>query len=135
MSGLSGLDDTCGACRRRVGDHTMDEYDACLRSTTTDLAYEEVPDGPIPLYVDGNPLKWADHLYARSAVVGGQSLGANLKLVMPTVIFNFQFGNTKGQNIDVAEVAFVGSPETLRKLGKVLRDTCNGAANAAERAS
>ena len=31
------------------------------------------------------------------------------------------------------EVAFVGPPDVMRRIGKVLRDTCYGAANAAER--
>ena len=30
-------------------------------------------------------------------------------------------------------VAVIGTPEILRKLGRLLRDTCNGAANAAEK--
>lgn len=134
MTGFSVLNDPCGSCRRRVGEHTMDEYDACLRVVTTDLPYEEVPGGPIPLYVDGNPFTWADHLTARSVVLSGEGRGLG-RVVLPGVVFTFTFGNAKGLPIPVTEVAYVGSPEGLRKLGRVLRDTCNGAANAAERAA
>ena len=130
---LRDLDDVCRTCSRRVGDHTLDEYNACSGKPALDLPYEEVPGGPIPLSVNGNPIAWADHLHCRSAVIGGQSLGANLKMLLPTVIFTFEIGNPKGLPWPITEVAFIGSPETLRKLGKVIRDTCNGAANAAER--
>lgn len=131
-AGFSGLDDPCGACRRRVGGHTMDEYDTCLRAVTLDLPYEDVPAGPIPLTVDGVDMPWGDHLTARACVVGGDTASA-LRLLMPAVIFTLQFGNPRGAPVDVGQFGFVGSPEGVRKLGKVLRDTCNGAANAAER--
>lgn len=133
-SPLRGLDDKCSVCGRRVGDHTMDEYGACFADPSAlDLPYEDVPAGPIPLTINGAEVAWADHLHCRAAVVKGESHGFGLWTVLPTVIFTFEIGNTKGLPRPVTEVAFVGSPEGLRKLGKVLRDTCNGAANAAER--
>jgi hypothetical protein len=136
MSGpFRDLDAACSTCGRRVGNHTMDEFNACSSATAMDLPYEDVPGGPIPLTINGAHLAWADHLHARAAVVAGESLGANLRLRLPTVIFTFEVGNPRGPAHPVTEVAFVGNPEGLRKLGRVIRDTCNGAANAAERSA
>lgn len=132
---LRDLDDTCPKCGRRVGGHTLDEYNACSDKPALDLPYEEIPAGPIPLTIGGEEIAWADHIHARSAVVGGSSLGANLRVALPAVFFTFEIGNPKGQPWPVSEVAFVGPPDVLRKVGRVLRDTCNGAANAAERSA
>lgn len=132
---LRGLDDDCTKCGRRVGDHTMDEYSSCSSIAALDLPYEEVPDGPIPMTIDGAEIAWADHVHCRSAVMQGESFGANLRVKLPTVIFTFEIGNPRGLPHPVTEVAFVGPPEVVRKLGKVLHSTCNGAANAAERSA
>ena len=98
-----------------------------------DLPYENVPDGPIPLTINGEEMAWADHVHCRAALVEGCSFGSNIRMSLPTVIFTFEIGNPRGPAIPITEVAFVGTPEGLRRLGKVVRDTCNGAANAAER--
>ena len=133
MSGpLQDLDAACPTCSDRVGGHTLDRFNECFSTPSLDLAYEEVPGGPIPLLVAGTETHWADHLHARAAVVGGGA-GSQLRVAMPAVIFTFEIGNPSGLPRPVTEVAFVGPPETVRTLGKVLRDTCNGAANAAER--
>ena len=130
---MRDLDDSCSTCQRRVGDHTLDEWNVCFGATALDLGYEEAPAGPIPLTVQGDEIAWADHLHARSCIVGG--LGPNLTVQFPAVIFTFELGNPRGEPHPVTEVAFVGNPDGLRRLGKVLRDTCNGAANAAERSA
>lgn len=129
---VRGLDDPCGTCRRRSGDHTLDQWAVCLGTPALDLAYEDVPGGPIPLSVDGRQVQWADHVTVRSCVVGGE--GSGIGVVLPAAIFTFQLGSTVGPPFDVAEVALVGSPETMRTVGRLVRDSCNGAANAAERA-
>lgn len=132
---LRGLDDSCTKCGRRVGDHTMDQYNSCSGKPALHLPYERVPDGPIHLTIDGAETAWADHVHCRSAVVQGESLGANLRVKLPTVIFTFEIGNPHGPPLPVAEVAFVSPPDVIRTLGKVIRDSCNGAANAAERSA
>lgn len=136
MSGpFRDLDASCPKCGRRAGSHTLDEYNACFSKPALDLPYENVPGGPIPLTINGDEVAWADHVHARAAVVGGDSFGADLRVRFPAVIFTFEIGNPRGLPHHVADVAFLGPPATVRTLGKVLRDTCNGAANAAERSA
>lgn len=113
----------------------MDEFNACSSRPALDLPYERVADGPIPLTLNGEDIAWADHVHCRSAVMQGESFGTNLRVKLPTVIFTFEIGNPDGLPHPVAEVAFVSPPDVVRKLGKVIHSTCNGAANAAERSA
>ena len=129
---FQGLDTPCGTCHRRAGDHTLDEYAACAGTPAVDLPYESVPGGPIPLTLNGGEVTWADHLTARSVIVEAHGMGG-VAVRAPAVIFTFQVGSSVSAPTDVTEVAYVGTPETMRQLGRILRDTCNGAANAAER--
>ncbi len=91
-----------------------------------------MPGGPIPLTLNGGEVTWADHLTARSVIVEAHGMGG-VAVRAPAVIFTFQVGSSVSAPTDVTEVAYVGTPETMRQLGRILRDTCNGAANAAER--
>jgi len=131
MTNVRGLDTPCGTCQRRSGDHTFDEWAACLGTLAVDLPYESVPGGPIPLSVDGAKMMLADHLTVRSAVVVSPGQG-EIAMLVPAVIFTFGVGDPAGPPNDVAEIAQVGTPETMRKLGRIIHDACNGAANTAE---
>jgi len=52
-------------------------------------------------------------------------------IVMPIVLHEFSTSPRVGEVI--ARVAYVGDVHTVRQYGRLLRDTANGAANAAER--
>jgi hypothetical protein len=95
----------------------------------TDIPYEPVPDGPIDIGAAGQ-FPMADHVNLRSFVFLESPPGLG---PLGGVIFTFQMGNPDGPPLNVADVLYVGTPEVLRKLGTLLRDTLNGAANAVER--
>lgn len=122
-----GLDQACRTCGRRSGSHTLDEWAACGPAESQHLPYAAVPDGIIPLTISGEAVAWADHMTARSAIIGGDERG--IKTRFPAVIFGFQMGMSEGPLHEVSTTALVGTPEMMRKVGRILRDTCNGAAN------
>lgn len=136
---IRGRDEACPACQKRTGDHTLDELDVCLGASALDLRYEEV-DGGEPV-----SLRWtlgdrnvviADHVVAR-ALVAGEGVGPDtrLPLAVPVLHLEFLVGKPGAVPTPVGEIGLVGSPDGLRKMGKLFRDTANGAANAAERAA
>ncbi len=108
----------------------MDEHAARRHS---DLDYEDVPDGPIPVPgLDGSLV--ADSVVARATVFTGEGEGG-AKVVGPAVVLSFSTGVAGGVPDPVVTVVFVGSPDGMRRFGKLVRDASNGAANAAERAT
>lgn len=36
---VGGLDEACGTCGKRSGDHTLDEWAVCLGTPTTNLSF------------------------------------------------------------------------------------------------
>lgn len=127
---IDNLDAECVTCHRRRGSHTLDELDVCLRAFGLDLPHEEIPDGPLRWTMDGRDVVVADHVLARSLVSFGEtSLG---RIRTPVLHLTFAVGQQGAPPATVDEVAVVGSPEGLRKIGKLLRDTAFSAANAAE---
>lgn len=116
---------------RPVGAHTLDEWwDDVHRAPHTDLDYEENPDGQIvQITLDAVV---ADTLVVRSAVQQ-HDIGA-ARVVVPVLVFDFAQGRLAGPPEHQVSVALLSSPSLLRKLGVIIRDAANGAANAAERA-
>lgn len=125
------LDQPCPACGRAIGTHTMREWAEHSSAPSHDLPYEEIPDGPIMLDVDGMPM--VDHIDVRATVMAVGDPHAPTATI-PAVIFSFSVGVVGAAPVKRAEVLFAGSPESLRRAGVVVRDACNGAANRVEKA-
>lgn len=136
---VEGLDKPCGTCRRVSGDHTLREWAVCMGEVTTDLPYEEGPADAAKVVADSMRERFgldpkliiADHFIARAAVLEGSSGAIGVKV--PTLLHEFQMGVAGQAPVTVAEIAYIGDPAAMRQYGKLLRDTANGAANAAER--
>lgn len=127
---IDGRDETCPTCQRRRGDHTLDELNACLGTVALDLEHEDIPDGPLKWSLDGRDVVIADHVVARSLVSYG--VGDVGKVSIPVLHLTFAVGVPGAPPNEVAEIGLIGSPEGIRRIGKLLRDTANSAANAAE---
>jgi hypothetical protein len=134
------LNEPCGACTRPVGDHTVRERLACSGHLTTDLPYEDVaPDLAAAATEnirasfgsDGDVIV-ADHIVARALTFDGHA--GPVRLVYPGVLHEFAVGVPGQPPAVVAKVLFMGSEESVRAYGRLLRDTSNGAVNAAGRA-
>lgn len=116
---------------RPVGAHTLDEWwDDVHSAPHTDLDYEENPAGA-PVEVDVTMIA-ADTVVARAGVQQHELGGA--LLTVPVLLLDFAQGRLDGPPAHQVSVGLLGTPEGLRKAGKVIRDAANGAANAAERA-
>jgi hypothetical protein len=137
---VEGLNDPCAACGRRSGDHTLDEWAKCLGTPTTDLPFELIPDDAAKLASErlreqfglADDVVLADSVLARAAVVDGGSGQVGIKL--PALIHDFQVGVAGAAPATVARVLYLGDVESMRKYGKLIRDSANGAVNAAGRA-
>ncbi len=141
MSPLRGLDEPCGACGRPAGDHTLREWSDCIGTVTTDLPYEATPTdlasaaaAAVRERFQLDPdLIVADHIVARAVTFDG-NVGP-VKIKFPGLLHEFQIGIAGQPPVTVAKVAFIGDIASLRGYGRLIRDTANGAANAAERAA
>lgn len=133
---VRGLDETC-TCGRRAGDHTLDEWAVCLNAVDHVLEYEETPRDVQDLmrrrFKGLEDYAIADTLVARAAVLDAAS-GA-VGVAVPALLLEFATGHPTLPPKQTAKVAFLGPPEVMRQVGKLVRDTANGAANAAEKAS
>jgi hypothetical protein len=138
---LRNLDAPCPACGRASGDHTLREWSVCLGTTTTDLPFEKTaPDMARAaadavreqFQLDGD-LIIADHIVAKAMTLAGSSGLVAVRL--PALLHEFQVGVAGQPPSTVAKVIYLGDAPTMRKYGRLVRDTANGAANAAERAA
>lgn len=136
----AGLEEPCPVCGRTSGDHTLREWAVCVGRPTLDLPYEDVaPDLAEAAAenlrrsfgIDGDVLI-ADHVVARALTLDGRS--GPVRVTFPAVLNEFQVGVAGKSPVPIAKVLFVGSGESVRGYGRLLRDTSNGAVNAAARA-
>lgn len=133
-----GLDSDCPTCGRRSGDHTLDEWAGCLGAKTTDIPYAETPPDSreaasaalrARLGIPDDTLV-ADHFICR-AVTMDIEVGAGVQAAkLPGLLMDFETTMT-GTVQPIAKVLYLGDAETLRKFGRLVRDSANGAANAA----
>lgn len=136
---VEGLDDNCPACGRRSGDHTLDEWAACLGESTAAMPFT-VPDGDTAAMLNENIRQRFNldpgTLVADNVVVYAATLDFSTGPVggkVPALIHEFST-SAKGELVTIAKVVFIGGdPAQMRKYGKLARDSANGAANAAER--
>lgn len=139
MSGqINGLDEDCSVCGRVSGDHTLREWADCLGTTTIDLPYEPVPEDAARVAREqlglqfGLPDDWlvADNVVAKAMFLEGDSGAVQVRV--PVVVHEFSVATPTGLVAVCPPVAFTSPPDTIRKFGRLIRDTANGAANAAE---
>lgn len=140
MSPVTGLDTDCGTCGRRAGDHTLDEWAKCMGTVTTDLPYE---DNPHEVRFAGDQLREqlgleqgtivADHVVVKAAYYEGLNGVATVR--MPMLIHEFAMGRPGAPPAPVGKAVFLADSEGMRKYGQLVRDSANGAINAARRAS
>ncbi len=138
---VGGLDGPCVVCGRVSGDHTLREWAACVGTVTTDLPFERTPPDMAAAAAAAvraqfqldDDLVIADHAVVRAITLGGRS-GA-LQVTVPGLLHEFQIGVPGQPPSTVARVAFIGNLAAMRGYGRLVRDSANGAANAAERAA
>lgn len=139
MSALRRLNEPCPACGHVSGDHTLRQWSACIGEVTTDLPFEETP----PDIADAaaaavrkqfqldEDLVVADHVVVKAVTLDGAS--GPLRVRLPGVLHEFQIGLAGQPPSTVAKVAYLGDVAAMRGYGRLVRDSANGAANAAER--
>lgn len=140
MTPLEGLDQACPVCGRRSGDHTLDEWAKCLGEPTTNLPFERIDDDAAKLAADrlreqfelDEDLIIADNVVVKAVTLSGMS--GVVGVMVPGLVHEFGIGLPDKPAADVARVLYAGGPESLRAYGRLVRDSANGAANAAERA-
>ena len=130
MSTVQNLDAICPEDGRAIGDHTLREWNAHMDLAHTDLPYEENPE---PVAIPDQELVVADTVTARAAVQT-YDMGRT-KALVPVLILDFSLGQMGAPRSHQVSVGFISTPEMMRKVGKILRDSAHGAANAAERAA
>lgn len=134
---IEGLEESCMNCGEVVGDHTVRQWNLCASAVQMDLKYEDVPED-VRAFTErlgfAHGVQVADHCIARSLVMKGDSAPGMPRVVLPVVQLEFSVGTPKG-SLEGAKIAFIGSEESIGKFGKLVRDTSNGAVNAARRAN
>jgi hypothetical protein len=141
VSALRGLDKPCGACGRVSGDHTLREWSVCIGEVTTDLPFEETPPDMAAAATAAvrdqfqldEDLIVADHVVVKAVTLAGSS--GSIDVRFPGLLHEFQIGIAGQPPATVAKIAFLGDVAALRGYGRLVRDSANGAANAAERAT
>ena len=131
-----GLDEPCDNHDGKLyGDHTLREFQDCVSAGDYTVPYEDTPDDLQALLharfggLEGYTI--ADTFTSRSAVLDA---GAGpLRMKVPALLLEFCTGHPSAGPTIVAQVAFLAPPEIMRTMGKVIRDSANGAANAAEK--
>jgi len=131
---IGGRDDDCSACGRRVGSHTLDEWDACLGATTLDRQFGRTTEGVTGAIrerfgLDADVLI-ADHVIVEAALLDGTA-GGGTTLKIPTLIHNFAIG-VDGEPEPVTRVLYTADVEGIRRYGALVGDAAIGAAKAAE---
>lgn len=118
-----------------IADHTMRQWAEHGATRRDSLEYEEVPDDiqqALRNRISGlDDYALADGIITKAAVADMAS--GPLKIHMPVMLFDFSIGRPGRAPLTVANVAFLGRPEIMRDMGRLLGDTARGAANAAEK--
>lgn len=136
---VGGYESPCPACGRTSGDHTLREWGACLGTPTTDLPFEATPDDLAGAAaerlrrifgIEGDVIV-ADHVVVRALTLGGSN--GPLSVYLPALLHEFQVGIPGQPPATVAQVLFTGDVRSIRGYGRLVRDSANGAVNAAER--
>lgn len=125
-----GMEDICSACGREVGEHTMREFSACTDSRRHVIEYGDASQALRDRFNLPDDVLPADHVVAKATVLSGDA--GPLKIAAPGLLLEFASSGT-GRVEPVVKVLFFGDSQTMRAMGRLLRDTANGAANAADR--
>jgi hypothetical protein len=136
---LRGLDEPCATCGRPAGDHTLREWNVCMGTLTTDLPFQETPPDMAAAASEAvraqfnldEDLVIADNVVVKAVTLAGDS--GVLGLRFPGLLHEFQIGLPGRPPGTLARVLFVGDVAAMRGYGRLVRDSANGAVNAAER--
>lgn len=136
---VSGLDRPCSVCGRTSGDHTLREWAECMGTTTTDLPYEQTARDLADLAGEnlrrsfgiGGDVVVADHVVVKALTLDGAN--GPLRVRLPAVLHEFQVGTPGHPPSAVAKILFTGTADSIRGYGRLVRDSANGAVNAAQR--
>lgn len=140
---FGGMDQPCPRCERVVGDHTLREFRACqvARGEVEDRPYRELrPEDRVAAVIDGvrqsfgigGDVLVADHVTCKALVLVGEAGAVTVR--SPAVQMEFRVGLPTGPAVVTKVLYLTPTSEDARRFGKLVRDTSNGAANAAERA-
>jgi hypothetical protein len=132
---IEGLREACPVCGRVSGEHTMFEWSACMGTATTNLGYQEIPaDAKAIADRLGLPegTLAVDNVIVKATVIDATADGG-LTIKMPAVLHEFSTSPDTGHVL--ARILYLGDVATIRAYGRLVRDTANGAANAAAKAA
>lgn len=131
---VSGLDEDCGVCGRRSGDHTLDEWAACMGDTTTVEFTEEEGGGDVAAQVRArfggisDDTLIADHCLIEAAILDGADGQIGVKV--PALIHNFALG--EGSEVKpVARVLYLSDVTGMRNYGALAQKSASVAAKQA----
>lgn len=127
------LEQVCPHDGKKIGEHTVAEWFDHLVDQVphTDLPFEHAPDGPVMVDLGDEQLELVDTIMARATILAGTA--GPVDFVTPIAILDLQQGRAGDVPLQVRRVGVIGTPDSMRKLGKLVRDTFYAAANAAER--
>lgn len=136
---IDGLDEPCGTCQRPAGDHTLREWNTCLGTVTTDLPYQATPPDLATVasaairrqFALDDDIMIADHAIVRALTLAGHSGAVSIRL--PALLTEFQIGVPGQPPHTIAKILFAGSADGVKGYGRLVRDSANGAYNAATR--
>jgi hypothetical protein len=142
VSALRRLEEPCPTCGRTSGDHTLREWSVCIGETTTDVPFATMDPDDAVTEAAGEAIRRsfnlpddyviADHVVAKALTLDGAT--GPVKIRLPALLHEFQVGRAGAPPVGVAKVLYAGgSVDVMRQYGRLIRDTANGAANAAER--
>lgn len=112
-----------------------------MGTVTTDLPFEATP-ADIAVIASASvrdrfqlddDLIVADHVVVHAVTLSGAS--GNVAVRVPGLMHEFQVGLGGMPPATVAKVAYLGDVAAMRAYGRLVRDSANGAANAAQRAA
>jgi len=109
-----------------------------MGEVTTDLPFEATPPDMAAAAAAAvrrqfqldDDLIVADHVVVKAVTLGGGSGPVEVRL--PGLLHEFQIGLAGRPPSTVAKIAYVGDVAAMRAYGRMVRDSANGAANAAE---
>jgi hypothetical protein len=110
-----------------------------MATVTTDLPFEKTPPDMAAAaaaavrqqFQLNDDLLVADHVVVKAITLQGST--GPVQVAFPGLLHEFQIGTPGQPPTTVSKVVFLGDEQSVRGYGRLVRDSANGAANAAAR--